>query len=206
MKFSRNFLVSSFDTRPSSLMRPFSNCMYASTEFMSGELQKARMLRRCCCATAVPIVPGEVPMTADGFRVNASVPYGRLAQSIALFSAQGMERLYVLRSRSYFPFLVLRSSFFVLRSLSGPGRRPHMRRWRTWPPGDENLLSHCLRPAPLAQHGPACGSASGQPAGHTTNAGLPAVVNRSTTVRPSPLTNQDAKARAWSSSRGCTTE
>ena len=63
-------------------------------EFISGELQKARMLRRCCCPTAVPIFPGDVPMTADGFRVNAFVPYGRLAQSIAFFSAPGMERLY----------------------------------------------------------------------------------------------------------------
>ena len=33
-------------------------------------------------------------MTADGFRVKAFVPYGRLAQSMAFFSAPGMERLY----------------------------------------------------------------------------------------------------------------
>ena len=44
--------------------------MYASIEFIRGELQKARMLRRCCCATAVPIFPGDVPMTADGLRAN----------------------------------------------------------------------------------------------------------------------------------------
>jgi len=59
---------------------------------MSGELQKARMLRRCCWATAVPIFPGEVPMIADGFRENEFVPHGRLAQSIAFLSAPGIER------------------------------------------------------------------------------------------------------------------
>jgi hypothetical protein len=53
--------------------------MYASIEFMSGELQNARMLLRCCCATAVPIFPGEAPITAEGLRVNAFLPYGRLA-------------------------------------------------------------------------------------------------------------------------------
>jgi hypothetical protein len=61
---------------------------------MSGELQKARMLRRCCCPTAVPILPGEAPITADGFLVNAFWPYRLLAQSIAFFSAPGMDRLY----------------------------------------------------------------------------------------------------------------
>ena len=65
----------------------------ASMEFIWGELQKARMLRRCCCPTAVPIWPGDVPMTADGLRGNAFVPYGRLARSIAFFSAPGMDRL-----------------------------------------------------------------------------------------------------------------
>ena len=68
--------------------------MYASIEFIKGELQNARMLRRCCCPTAVPILPGDVPITADGFLVNAFVPYGLLAQSIAFLSAPGMERLY----------------------------------------------------------------------------------------------------------------
>jgi hypothetical protein len=52
------------------------------------------MLRRCCCPTAVPILPGDVPITADGFLVNAFVPYGLLAQSIAFLSAPGIERLY----------------------------------------------------------------------------------------------------------------
>ena len=68
--------------------------MYASMEFISGELQKARMLRRCCCPTAVPIFPGEVPITADGLRVNEFLPYGRLAQSMAFLSPPGMDRLY----------------------------------------------------------------------------------------------------------------
>jgi hypothetical protein len=52
------------------------------------------MLRRCCCATAVPIFPGDVPIMADGFLVNAFVPYGLLAQSMAFLSAPGIERLY----------------------------------------------------------------------------------------------------------------
>ena len=65
-----------------------------SIEFICGELQNARMLRRCCWAIAVPIFPGDVPMKADGFRVNAFLPDGRLAQSIAFFRPPGIERLY----------------------------------------------------------------------------------------------------------------
>ena len=42
--------------------------------FICGELQKLSTLRRLCCATAVPIAPGEVPITADGLRVNEFVP------------------------------------------------------------------------------------------------------------------------------------
>src|SRR5438270_6715941 len=68
--------------------------MYASSRFMSGELQNARMLRRCCWATAVPILPGEVPMIPDGFLENEFFPHGRLPQSIAFLSAPGIERLY----------------------------------------------------------------------------------------------------------------
>src|SRR5512138_3053804 len=75
-------------------MRPGVNWMYASMAFISGELQKARMLRRCCWPTAVPILPGDVPMMADGLRANELVPHGRLAQSIAFLSAPGTERLY----------------------------------------------------------------------------------------------------------------
>src|SRR5437868_6401384 len=68
--------------------------MYASGEFICGELQKPRTLRSCCCAMAVPIAPGEVPITAEGFRENEFLPYGRLAQSIAFLSPPGIERLY----------------------------------------------------------------------------------------------------------------
>src|SRR4029079_12339767 len=75
-------------------MRPGVNWMYASIEFICGELQKLRMLRRCCWATAVPILPGDVPIVADGFRANAFLPYGRLAQSMAFFKPPGIERLY----------------------------------------------------------------------------------------------------------------
>ena len=49
---------------------------------------------RLCCATAVPIAPGDVPITAEGLRVNEFFPHGRLAQSIAFFSPPGIERLY----------------------------------------------------------------------------------------------------------------
>ena len=43
---------------------------------------------------AVPILPGDVPMTAEGLRANEFLPYGRLAQSIAFFNAPGIDRLY----------------------------------------------------------------------------------------------------------------
>jgi hypothetical protein len=32
------------------------------------------MLLRCCWPTAVPIFPGDVPITADGLRVNEFCP------------------------------------------------------------------------------------------------------------------------------------
>ena len=47
------------------------------------------MLRSCCWATAVPIFPGEVPMTAEGLCAKEFLPEGRLAQSIAFLSAPG---------------------------------------------------------------------------------------------------------------------
>ena len=68
--------------------------MYASGAFICGELQKLSMLRRLCCPTAVPIVPGDAPITADGLRANEFVPARRLAQSIAFFRPPGIERLY----------------------------------------------------------------------------------------------------------------
>lgn len=61
MKFARNSRVESAVTSPSSVMRPGVNCKYASIAFISGELQKARVLRRCCWPTAVPILPGDAP-------------------------------------------------------------------------------------------------------------------------------------------------
>jgi hypothetical protein len=39
-----------------------------------GELQKLSMLRRCCWPTAMPMAPGDVPITADGLRANEFVP------------------------------------------------------------------------------------------------------------------------------------
>ena len=47
--------------------------MYASGAFICGELQKLKMLRKFCCATAVPILPGDAPITADGMRANEFV-------------------------------------------------------------------------------------------------------------------------------------
>src|SRR5690606_32128987 len=90
----RNSAVDSSVTVPSGAMRPGLNRMYASGAFICGELQKLSTLRRCCCAIAVPIAPGEVPMTADGLWSKAFWPYGRLAQSIAFFKAPGIDRLY----------------------------------------------------------------------------------------------------------------
>jgi hypothetical protein len=58
--------------------------MYASSEFISGELQNARMLLKCPCAIAVPILPVDAPMIAEGFRVNELCPLGRLAQSMVV--------------------------------------------------------------------------------------------------------------------------
>src|ERR1041384_3032129 len=75
-------------------MSPGVNWMYASMAFICGELQKLRMLLRCCWPTAVPIIPGDVPIIADGFRANEFFPQGRLAQSMAFLSAPGIERLY----------------------------------------------------------------------------------------------------------------
>jgi hypothetical protein len=68
--------------------------MYASTEFMSGELQNAITPRRLCCASAVPIGPIDAPMIADGLRAKEFSPQGRLAQSMSFLSPPGMERLY----------------------------------------------------------------------------------------------------------------
>src|SRR4051812_4222579 len=90
----RNSAVVGSVTSPSSVIKLGVNWMYASIAFIKGELQKARMLRRCCWPTAVPILPGEVPMIAEGFLANEFLPQGRPPQSIAFLSAPGTERLY----------------------------------------------------------------------------------------------------------------
>ena len=68
--------------------------MYASGEFICGELQKLSTLRSCCCATAVPITPTDAPITAEALRENEFFPQGRLAQSIAFFKPPGIDLLY----------------------------------------------------------------------------------------------------------------
>src|SRR5690606_41854532 len=57
-------------------------------------LRKPRMLRRCCWPTAVPMEPGDVPITPEGILAKELVPQGRLAQSSAFFRPPGTERLY----------------------------------------------------------------------------------------------------------------
>jgi hypothetical protein len=47
-------------------------------------------VKPCTPAIAVPIAPGEVPITAAGLRENEFLPYGRLAQSILFFSPPGI--------------------------------------------------------------------------------------------------------------------
>ena len=57
--------------------------MYASGAFSWVESQNASTLRRLDCMTAVPILPVEAPMIADGLRANELAPHGREAQSMA---------------------------------------------------------------------------------------------------------------------------
>ena len=49
--------------------------------------------RRCCCASAVPIAPGDVPVTAATLPVQEFWPQGRAPQSMAFLSTAGIERL-----------------------------------------------------------------------------------------------------------------
>ena len=44
--------------------------MYASGAFSCGESQNASTMRRLDCITAVPILPVEAPMIAEGLREN----------------------------------------------------------------------------------------------------------------------------------------
>ncbi|GAP59421.1 hypothetical protein AHiyo1_27190 [Arthrobacter sp. Hiyo1] len=46
------------------------------------------------CITAVPMLPGDVPMIPVGLRAKELVPHGRDPQSMAFFKAPGTERLY----------------------------------------------------------------------------------------------------------------
>ena len=75
--------------------------------FINGELQKQRMLRRCVCATAVPIFPGEAPITPDGLQEKEFLPYGRLPQSIAFLSPPGIELLELSGDRGEVPVVVI---------------------------------------------------------------------------------------------------
>jgi hypothetical protein len=61
---------------------------------ISGESQKLSALRTLCWPTALPILPGEAPITADGLCANKFGPRGRLAQSMAFFRTPGTPRLY----------------------------------------------------------------------------------------------------------------
>src|SRR4051794_28563401 len=68
--------------------------MYASGEVICRALQKLSTARRDCWATAVPIAPMDAPIIPAGMWWNEFCPHGRDAQSIAFFSAPGMDRLY----------------------------------------------------------------------------------------------------------------
>jgi len=68
-------------TSPSTVTRCGLNSIYASMALNIGELQNAMMLRTCCWPTAVPIMPGDVPITAEGFRAKEFAPHGRLARA-----------------------------------------------------------------------------------------------------------------------------
>ena len=59
-----------------------------------GASRKLRTLRIDDCITAVPIPPGEAPMIPVGLRAKELLPHGREPQSIAFFSAPGMDQLY----------------------------------------------------------------------------------------------------------------
>ena len=48
------------------------------------------ILRRCCCASAVPMAPGDTPITAAGLPARALCPYGRDAWSMAFLRTPGM--------------------------------------------------------------------------------------------------------------------
>ena len=90
----RNVLVVSSVTWPSPGKISGVYVRYASGAVICRALQKLSTARRLCWASAVPICPIDAPITAAGMWWNAFCPHGRDAQSMAFFSAPGMERLY----------------------------------------------------------------------------------------------------------------
>lgn len=58
MNTRKNSSVLETVTSPSGAMSPGVSWRYASGAFICGALQKLRMLRRLCWATAVPSAPG----------------------------------------------------------------------------------------------------------------------------------------------------
>src|SRR5262245_8297157 len=47
--------------------------------------------RRCCCAKALPIAPGEVPVMKVGLPVQEFLPHGRAPQSMAMFRSDNQD-------------------------------------------------------------------------------------------------------------------
>ena len=80
-------------TVPSSSIRPRLEGGYRSRRRISRTPCAPRIWRRCCCASAVPIAPGEVPVTAASLAGPEFLPHGRAPQSMAFFSTAGIERL-----------------------------------------------------------------------------------------------------------------
>src|SRR6516162_6614852 len=79
--------------------------------------------RRCCCAKALPIAPGDVPVMKPGLPVHEFLPHGRAPQSMAFLRAAGMERScsgVTIKTPS------ARASSFLKRTTSG-GRLPCQR-------------------------------------------------------------------------------
>ncbi len=61
---------------------------------MVGIFKNARLLRRCCWAIAVLILPIETPKMPAGMPSHELSPQGREPWSMAFFNTPGIERLY----------------------------------------------------------------------------------------------------------------
>src|SRR5436190_24027774 len=94
MKLVRKVRVDSSVTSPSPGKISGEYRMYASGAVICRALQKLSTPRKLCWAMAVPICPTDAPITAAGIWAKELLPQGREAQSIAFFSAPGIERLY----------------------------------------------------------------------------------------------------------------